>query len=118
MSRLTIRYGPADGNTLTPFGSIAMFGLTAPKNGIDSSARNVGLARTSLIVSVRPLAVTPLTEPALPSLRASAPTTSCMNAIAGEACFGSAARSRARLNADAVSGDPSLNLSPLRIVNV
>ena len=92
--------------------------MTAPKNGIASSARNVGFAWTSLITSVWPLAVTPVTERALPWLRASAPTTSCRNAIAGEACCGSAARSIARLNAAAVTGEPSLNLSPLRTVNV
>ena len=116
--RLTIRYGPADGKTETPRGSIAMLGLTAPKNGIASSARNVGFARTSLITSVWPFAVTPVTERALFWLRASAPTTSCRNAIAGDACCGSAARSIARLNAAAVTGEPSLNLSPLRTVNV
>jgi hypothetical protein len=60
----------------------------------------------------------PVTEAALPSLRASAPTTSCMKAIAGEACLGSAARSKARLKAAAVTGDPSLNWSPLLTVNV
>ncbi len=50
-------------------------------------------------------------------MRASAPTTACMNAVAGEACLESAARSNARLNAAAVTAEPSLNLSPLLIVN-
>ena len=41
-----------------------------------------------------------------------------MNAIAGEACVGSAARSKARLKAAAVTAEPSLNRSPLLSVKV
>src|ERR671910_3710175 len=95
-----------------------MLGFTAAKNGIATSARNVGLARTRRIVSVWPFATTPVTELALPALRASAPTTSWRKATAGEACCGLAARSNARLNAAAVTGDPSLKRRPGLIVNV
>ena len=98
--------------------SIAMLGFTAAKNGIAISARNVGFARLSRIVRVCPFAVTPATEPALPSLRSSAPTTSCMNAIAGDPCSRLAARSKARLKAAAVTAEPSLKRRPDLIVNV
>src|SRR5262245_33452047 len=95
-----------------------MFGFTAPKNGIAISARNVGLFLVSRTVRVLPRAVTPLTELARPALRASAPTTSCRKAIAGEAWRGSAARSIARLNDAAVTAEPSLKRRPLRTRNV
>ena len=51
-------------------------------------------------------------------MRASAPTTEWRKAVAGEACLGSAARSKARLNAAAVTAEPSLKRRPLRMVKV
>ncbi len=101
-----------------PWLSIAMLGFTAAKNGIAISARKVGFARFSRIVRTWPFAPTPVTAPALPSFRSSAPTTSCMNAIAGEPCCWLAARSKARLNAAAVTAEPSLKRRPDLIVNV
>ena len=95
-----------------------MFGLTAEKNGIAISARNVGSFWVSLIVSFWPLATMPETDEALPAMRASAPTTEWRKAVAGEACLGSAARSKARLNAAAVTAEPSLKRRPLRMVKV
>ena len=101
-----------------PWLSIAMLGFTAAKNGIAISARKVGFARFSRIVRTWPFAPTPVTAPALPSFRSSAPTTSCMKAIAGEPCCWFAARSKARLNAAAVTAEPSLKRRPDLIVNV
>ena len=101
-----------------PLASIAMLGFTAAKNGIAISARKVGFARLSRIVSVGRWRRRRRPSAALPSVRSSAPTTSWMNAIAGDPCCWFAARSNARLKAAAVTAEPSLKRRPGLIVNV
>ena len=67
-----------------PLGSIAMFGFTAAKNGIESWEMNVGSAWFSLTVSFWPLAVIPVRLLAFFSLNAVQLPKLPANATAGE----------------------------------
>src|SRR5688572_15915219 len=117
-SRLSIVYGPADGYLFSPLGLIGMFGFTAAKNGMEACAMNVGSAFTSLMVSVCPLARTPLRPLAFFSLNAVQPTTNDVNANAGDARSGCHAWKNARANAASGAGEALDNHSPVRTANV
>ena len=86
-------------------------------------AMNVPSALVRLTVSLLPLTLTPETLVPLPSLTAFAPTMlvpfgSVMNVEPGEASALLAVRLIAYLKLFAVTGLPSLNLKPFRIVKV
>ena len=93
------------------------------KNGVASLVTNEASARVRRTVSRLPLATTPRTCFAFPSLTSFAPTMfvafgSVMYCAAGEARSWFAARSIAYWKLFAVTGVPSLKRKPLRIVNV
>src|SRR5512133_377856 len=92
--------------------------LTAEKNGIVIRARKSGATFVKRIDSLLPDALTPEAVDALPSSTAFAPTTSSMNVVAGELIFGCRSRLIAYAKFAAVTGLPSANLKPLRIVKV
>ena len=84
---------------------------------------NVPSALVSRMVSLLPLAVTPVTFVPLPWFTSCAPTIlvpfpSMMNEAPGEASSGFATRLIAYLKLDAVTGVPSLNLKPFLMKNV
>ena len=96
-----------------------MFTLTAPNHCIARIETKVGFGLTSLIVSFRPLAVTPEMWAVLPARNAAPPTriwSSWSLTPTGEPIFGLRLRSNARWNDAAVTGEPSLNFWPGRIV--
>ena len=102
-----------------PFASIGCsWRSIAEKNGIASRVRMSGAFVASRIVSVLPRATTPLTDRALPSSTAWAPTMSATNGPAGDCCWLFTARSIAHLKLSAVTAFPFENLKPGRIVNV
>ena len=94
---------------------MGMLVFTAAKNGIAICARNVGSAVMSLIDSFWPEALTPVNAPFF-SLNATQPAMLLANATAGEAWSGWQTRVISRANEAAVTGEPSLNFSPFRIV--
>ena len=95
-----------------------MLGLTAAKNGIAISARNVGFAAVRRMVSVRPFALMPLTDARLPLVAGVGAHDVVHERDRRRGLLGSAARSKARLKAAAVTAEPSLNRSPLLSVKV
>ena len=109
--------------TLTTSLVSGSFVEVAWKNGMVIFAMNVPSALVSLMISLLPLAMTPLTCVVLPSLTALAPTMfvplgSMMNGAPGEARSWFAVRSIAYLKFVAVTLAPSLKTKPGRIVKV
>jgi hypothetical protein len=70
------------------------------------------------MTSVFPRAMTPLASSALPVTTRPAPTMSRANCMPGEFISGASRRLISRANALARTGDPSLNLNPLRSLKV
>ena len=114
-------YGPADGMVRRPASLYGVSGLTAPNHCMAMIETNVAFGLLSVIVSFWPLATTPEIFCVLPARKSSPPLmtfSSWMFTPTGEPIFGLRMRSIDRWNAAAVTGDPSLNLSPWRTVNV
>ena len=93
------------------------------KNGMVIFAMNVPSALVRLMMSLFPFALAPETCVPLPAFTACAPTMfvpfgSVMKVAPGEARALSATRSIAYWKFFTVTGLPSLNLNPFRIVNV
>ena len=109
--------------TLTTSFVSGIFVEVAWKNGMVIFAMNVPSALVSLMISLLPFAITPLTCFVLPLLAAFAPTMfvpleSVMNGAPGEARSWFAVRSMAYLKFLAVTLVPSLKTKPGRIVKV
>src|SRR5579875_1595594 len=122
-------YGPADGYLRMPLSLFVyfMFGFTAPNHCMARIETNVGFGRVRWKVRVRPFAVIPemcavVLTPFLPAQFANCtpPTTILSSWSKQPYCayiWGLRIRSQARSYDLAVTGEPSLNFSPLRMWN-
>ena len=98
-----------------------MFGLTAVNHCIERIETKVAFGLTRWNVSFWPFAVMPEMCWVLPARKSAPPTTVfCRSRLtpSGEPIFGLRIRSHDRWYAAAVTGVPSLNLRPERMVNV
>src|SRR5215471_11406085 len=98
-----------------------MFDLTAVNHCMPRIETNVAFGCVSLNVSVWPFAVMPEMCWDLPARNEAPPTTTSWRfrlTPSGEPIFGLRIRSHARWNDAAVTGEPSENLRPERILNV